>query len=118
MAFRVRRKLVCDSEFLALPPSVREAFVGIFRELAVSETPVIRGRRFFVDELRQRQRIFPEGMFSVHVEDPSRGNPTWRGVFFRRGGDLVFFGFGPRVPDFYVRMDRAREALTRPDDER
>lgn len=118
MAHRIRRKLVCDPEFLALPPPVREAFIAIFRELAVSETPLIKGTRYFVEELRQNRRIAPEGIFSVHVADRPRGEWKWRGAFLRRGSDLVFFGFGPRDPDFYVRMSRLRETVSRIDDEK
>lgn len=118
MSFRVRRKLVCDPEFLALPPEARETFVAVFRELAVSGTLELRGIRYFVEELRQKQRIAPEGIFSVHVAESVHGRWLWRGVFFRRGTDLVFFAFGPRVPDFYERMSRARDAMARTDDER
>ena len=87
------------------------------RELGVSESPVVEGPAYYVEELRQRKRIAPDGIFSVHVADRARGEWKWRGVFFRRGLDLVFFGFGPREPDFYVRMARTRAALSRVDDE-
>lgn len=118
MTFRVRRKLVCDPEFLGLPPRVREAFVTAFRELAVSNVPIVRGSDWYIEELRQRQKIAPDGMFSVHVSVDAGKSWPWRGVFFRRGTDLVFFGFGPRTPEFYVRMARARQALGGVDDER
>jgi hypothetical protein len=118
MAYRILRKAVCDPEFLALPPRVREAIVAIFRELAASQTPVIRGTTYFVEELRQNRRIASEGIYSVHVADRLRGEWKWRGAFLRRGTDLVFFGFGPRDPDFYVRLSRLREAVSRIDDER
>lgn len=117
MGFRIRRKLIADPEFLALPPEAREAFVSVFRELAVSETALLRGPRFFIEELRQRQRIAREGIYSVHVLEPGSRRWLWRGVSFRRGTDLVFFAFGPRRPDFYKRMARAREAVSRLDDE-
>jgi hypothetical protein len=117
MGFRVRRKLICDPEFLALPPEVRETFVVVFRELAVSESPVLRGNHYFVEELRQRQRIAPEGIYSVHVSEPRHNRWLWRGVFFRRGEDLVFFAFGPRLPEFYERMARARGAVAQLEDE-
>lgn len=118
MTFRIRRKLVCDPEFLALPHHVRETFIVVFRELAVSDTTILNGPRYYIEELRQRQRIAPEGIYSVHASDHASKDWMWRGVFFRRGVDLVFFGFGPRVPDFYARMARAREAVDRADDER
>ncbi|MFI5417285.1 MAG: hypothetical protein ACHQ2Y_00095 [Candidatus Lutacidiplasmatales archaeon] len=118
MAFRIRRKLSSDSEFLALPPEVREVFIVVFRELAVSKSPRLRGQGYFIEELRQRQKIAPEGIFSVHVTELPREEWFWRGAFFRRRSDLVFFGFGPRFPDFYVRMARARAAMSRVDDER
>ena len=118
MSFRVRRKLVCDPEFLALPPEARETFITVFRELAASDTLDLRGIRYFVEELRQKRRIAPGGIFSVHVAEPIHGRWLWRGVFFRRDTDVVFFAFGPRVPDFYERMSRARVALARTDDER
>lgn len=118
MPFRVRRKLLCDPEFLGLPPPVREIFIAAFRELAVASGPMAESSAWYVAELRQRQRIAPQGIFSVHVSDDGGKTWPWRGVFFRRDGDLVFFGFGPRVPEFYTRMARARTALTRADDER
>ena len=118
MVFRVRRKLLCDPEFLALPPEAREVFVAVFRELAVSDSPILRGHRYFIEELRQRQRMAPQGIYSVHVSEPMHHQWLWRGVFLRRGSDLVFFAFGPRRPDFYERMARARGAMTRSDDER
>lgn len=118
MSFRVRRKLVSDVEFLALPPRLRETFIAVFRELAVAESPILRGPAFYVEELRQKRNLAREGIYSVHVADTSRGDWKWRGVFFRRRADLVFFGFGPREPDFYERMARTREALSRLDDEK
>lgn len=118
MAFRIRRKLVCDSEFLGLPPCVRETFIAVFRELAVSDTPILNGGEWYIEELRQKQKLIPKGMFSVHVSEDKGKTWLWRGVFFRREGDLVFFGFGPRLPDFYTRMARVREAVGRTDDER
>lgn len=118
MAFRIRRKLTCDPEFLALPPEVREVFIVVFRELAVSKSPLLKGPGYFIEELRQRQKLAPEGIFSVHVTEHPREEWFWRGAFFRRGRDLVFFGFGPRIPDFYARLARARAAISRVDDER
>ena len=118
MAFKIRRKLVCDFEFLALPPHLRETFITVFRELAVSDTPILKGHRYYIEKLRQRLRIAPEGIYSVHVSEHTDKDWMWRGVFFRRNGDLVFFGLGPRVPDFYVRMSRARDAVNRINDER
>ena len=118
MTFRIRRKLICDAEFLALPPHVRETFITVFRELAVSDTPIQKGPGYYIEELRQRQKIASEGIFSVHVSERTDKDWMWRGVFFRRSDDIVFFGFGPRVPDFYVRMSRARDAVSRADDER
>lgn len=118
MTFRIRRKLLSDPEFLGLPPEVRETFISAFRELAVAETPVQRTSAWYVEELHQRKRTASQGIYSVHVKEGGGKRWPWRGVFFRRGNDLVFFGFGPRVPDFYVRMARAREALSRKDDER
>lgn len=118
MSFRVRRKLISDPEFLALPPPVRESFIAVFRELGVSESPILEGPTYFIEELRQRKRVARDGIYSVHVTDSSRKDWAWRGVFFRRRDDLVFFGFGPREPDFYVRMARTREVLSRLDDEK
>lgn len=118
MAFRIRRKLVSDVEFLSLPPDVRESFIVVFRELGVAESPLLKGPEFFIEELHQKKNLAPDGIYSVHVHGADRSEWTWRGVFFRRGNDLVFFGFGPREPDFYERMSRTREALSRLDDER
>jgi hypothetical protein len=94
-----------DIEFLALPPAVRDVFVTAFRELAVSESPVTSARGWYTEELRQRQRLAPEGLFSLHVGE------LWRGVFYRRGDILVFIGFGFRLPEFYDKLKRLRAAL-------
>ncbi|MDE1819971.1 MAG: hypothetical protein KGJ23_11380 [Euryarchaeota archaeon] len=115
MPFRVRRKLLADSEFLALSVEVRETFITAFHALALADDPVQRGRDWYVEETRQNQRVAREGLFSLHVME------HWRGSFFRRGRDLVFFGFGPRIgpgEDFYRRLARLREAVERLDDER
>lgn len=117
MTFRVRRKLVCDPEFLGHPPHVRETYISVFRELAVADSPTLKGSGWYIEELQQKQKLAPEGIFSVHVSDDRGKTWPWRGAFFRRGGDIVFFGFGPRNPDFYVRMARVREALGRIDDQ-
>jgi len=94
-----------DEEFLALPPEVREVFIVAFRELAVSESPLGAGLGWYTEELRQRQRIAREGLFSLHVRD------LWRGAFYRRRGVLVFIGFGFRRPEFYDKLNRLRPAL-------
>lgn len=107
MPFRVESIEEADTEFLALPPEVREVFIAAFRELAVVETPVCSGSGWFVAELRQRQRIAPEGVFSLHVGD------LWRGVFYRKADSLVFVGFGFRLPEFYDKLRRLRRALER-----
>lgn len=117
MPFQLKRKRVCDAEFLSLPPRVRESFIVAFRELALSRTPLIRGEGWFVEELRQRQRIAREGLFSLHVVDPRDRRWRWRGLFFRRGDALVFFGFGPSDQEFYSRMGRVRVSLRRQTDE-
>ena len=117
MTFRIRRKLVCDPEFLGLPPHVRETFITVFREWAVAEAAILKGSGWYIEELQQKPKVAPEGLFSVHVSDDGGRTWPWRGVCFRRGGDIVFFGFGPRTPEFYVKMARVREALGRVDDE-
>jgi hypothetical protein len=96
-----------DGEFLGLPPPVREVFITAFRELAASETPIIRGPGWFVEELRQNQRIAPEGLFSLHVGE------LWRGAFYRDRGDLVFIGFGYRIPEFYDKLARLNKSVKR-----
>ena len=108
MPFRLESIEEADTEFLALPPDVREVFVAAFRELATSDTPLTRGPGWFTEELRQRQRIAIEGLFSLHVRD------LWRGVFYRRGGSLVFIAFGFRLPEFYDKLRRLRKALSTP----
>ena len=77
-----------------------------------------RSSAWYVEEVRQRQRVAPDGVFSVHVSDDDGRTWRWRGVFFRRGQDLVFFGFGPRTPEFYRRLARTRRAWDRINDER
>ncbi|MFY9716762.1 MAG: hypothetical protein WAK40_02340 [Thermoplasmata archaeon] len=103
--FRLDSIEVADTEFLGLPPPVREVFITAFRELAVSDSPVALAPGWFTEELRQDQRIAPEGLFSLHVGD------LWRGVFFRRGRFSVFIAFGFRLPDFYAKLERLRRAV-------
>jgi hypothetical protein len=107
--FVVRSDEEADPEFLALPPDVQEVFIVAFRELAASEDPLCSGHGWFVEELRQKQRVALEGVFSVHVYD------LWRGAFYRKGSTLTFIGFGFRVPEFYDKLNRLRKALGRSD---
>ena len=106
MSFRVLSVDEADVEFLALPASVRETFIAAFRELAAVNDPVCSGPGWFVEELRQNQRVAPEGLFSLHV------GQLWRGAFYRRRDTLVFVGFGFRVPEFYDKLGRLRRALS------
>ena len=100
MPFRIQSIDEADEEFLGLPPAVREVFIAAFRELAASESPISGGPGWHVEELRQNQRIASEGLFSLHVGD------LWRGAFFRDRRDLVFIGFGYRIPEFYDKLAR------------
>ena len=108
MPFRLESVEEADTEFLALPPDVREVFIAAFRELAASDTPLVRGLEWYTEELRQRQRIAAEGLFSLHVRN------LWRGVYFRRGESLVFIAFGFRLPEFYDRLKRLRKMVSNP----
>ena len=108
MTFRLESVQEAETEFLALPPDVREVFIAAFRELAASETPLVRGPEWYTEELRQRQRIANEGLFSLHVRN------LWRGVYFRRGDSLVFIAFGFRLPEFYDKLSRLRKAVSNP----
>jgi hypothetical protein len=103
--FRLESIEEADIEFLGLPPRVRETFIAAFRELAVSETPVTSASGWYTEELRQNQRIAPEGLYSLHVGE------LWRGVFFRRKRSLVFIAFGFRLPDFYTKLERLRRVV-------
>jgi len=104
--FRLESIEEADTEFLALPPDVREVFISAFRELAASDAPLVRGPGWFTEELRQRQRIAAEGLFSLHVQD------LWRGVYYRRGESLIFIAFGFRLPEFYDKLKRLRKAVS------
>lgn len=95
-----------DEEFLALPPQIREQFISAFRELAASGSPITSAPGWYTEELRQRQRIAPEGLFSLHVAE------LWRAAFYRKGDSLVFVGFGFRLPEFYDKLNRLRAALS------
>ena len=106
MSFRLLSIDEADVEFLALPSDVRETFISAFRELALVTNPVCSGPGWFVEELRQNQRVAPEGLFSLHV------GQLWRGAFYRRGDALVFVGFGFRVPEFYDKLGRLRKVLS------
>jgi phage-related protein len=106
--FRLESIEEADTEFLALPPGVREVFIAAFREIAASATPLARGPEWYSEELRQRQRIAVEGLFSLHVRS------LWRGVYFRRGDSLVFIAFGFRLPEFYDKLKRLRKSVSNP----
>ena len=106
MSFVIESIDEADTEFLALPPDVRETFIAAFRELAASESPVTSAPGWFTEELRQRQRIALEGLFSLHVGE------FWRGAFYRQGGSLIFVGFGFRLPEFYDKLSRLRAAIS------
>ena len=112
MPFKVESIDEADDEFLALPPDIREIFISAFRELAASASPVFSGPIWFTEELQQRQKIAPEGLFSLHVHD------LWRGAFFKTGDSLVFIAFGFRIPEFYDKLERLRSAVTRAADQR
>jgi hypothetical protein len=101
----VERVRIADAEFLAIPVAQREVFVSAFRELAAADNPKISGPGWIVDELRQNQRIAPEGLYSLHV------GKMFRGAFFRDGETLVFLGFGYRIPEFYDKLERLRQVL-------
>jgi hypothetical protein len=98
-----------DIEFLALPPEVRGVFIAAFRELAASESPLTSAPGWYTEGLRQRQRVAPDGLFSLHVGE------LWQGVFYRRGRTLVFIGFGFRLPEFYDKLKRLRAAVAAED---
>jgi hypothetical protein len=103
--FRIESIGEADIEFLGLPPAVRETFIAAFRELAASDSPVIFASGWHTEELRQNQRIAPEGLYSLHVGE------LWRGMFFRRRRSLVFIAFGFRLPDFYTKLKRLRRVV-------
>ena len=105
MPFRLQSIEEADTEFLALPPHVREVFIAAFRELAASDRPVVRGPEWYTEELRQRQRIAADGLFSLHVQN------LWRGVYYRRGESLIFIAFGFRLPEFYDKLKRLRKVV-------
>jgi hypothetical protein len=103
--FRIDSTDKADGEFPGLPPPVREVFIVAFRELAAAEKPILKGPGGYTEELRQNQRIAPAGLFSLHVGD------LWRGAFYRDGETLVFIGFGYRIPEFYDKLARLRNAV-------
>jgi hypothetical protein len=103
--FQVESIDEADVEFLALPPGAREVFIAAFRELALSASPVTSGVGWCSEELRRNQRVAPEGLFSLHVQE------LWRGVYYRRRQRLVFIAFGFRLPDFYTKLIRLRQSL-------
>lgn len=109
MPFRIESIAEADTELLALPPSVREVCITAFRELAVSDSPLVSAPGWYTEELRQNQRVAPEGLFSLHV------GVLWRGVFFRRKRSLVFIGFGYRLPEFYAKLERLRRVVAAPE---
>ncbi len=106
MPFRLESIEEADTELLALPPEVREVFISAFREIAAGDSPIADGPEWFCEELRQRQRVAAEGLFTLHVGD------LWRGVYFRRGHTLVFIAFGFRLPEFYDKLRRLRKAVS------
>ena len=107
MPFRIESVEEADAEFLALPPPIREVFITAFRELAAAEVPVLKGPGWYTEELRQNQRLAPEGLYSLHVGE------LWIGAFYREGNNLVFIGFGYRIPEFYDKLARLRKTVGR-----
>lgn len=105
MTFQIESVDEADEEFLSLPPTVREVFIGAFRELAASDSPIVAGSGWYTEELRQNQKVAPGGLFSLHV------GVLWRGAFFREKNSLVFLGFGYRVPEFYDKLAQLRKTL-------
>jgi hypothetical protein len=103
--FRLESVDEADEEFLGLPPSVREVSISAFRELAVAESPVLRGQGWYTEALHQKQRIAPGGLYSLHV------GKLWWGAFYREGARLVFIGFGYRLPEFYDKLARLRKSI-------
>jgi hypothetical protein len=79
--------------------------IAAFRELAASDSPIVSAAGWCTEELRQRNRIAPEGVFSLHV------GGLWRGAFYRSGDSLTIIGFGLRLPEFYDKLRRLRPAL-------
>ncbi len=109
MPFRLERIPEADDEFLALPPAVRETMISAFRELERSTIPLLSGNDWHVEELEQRKRSIPGGLFSLHV------GPIYRGIFGRRSSTLKFIAFGAHIPDddVYRKLDRVRTSLLR-----
>lgn len=106
--FEVQFIGAAGEEFLCLPPWVRERFVAVLGRLGRSETPRTSGQRWFIEELRQRRRRIPGGVFSVHV------GPVDRGIFVRAGPLLKVIAFGAHIPDddIYGRLIRVRDVLS------
>ena len=108
MPFRLYSIEEADKEFLSLPSDVREVFINAFRELAAAETPIVRGSGWYTQELRQKLRIAPGGLFSLHV------GKLWRGAFYRDRDAFVFMGFEYRAPEFYDKLARLRRKAGTP----
>jgi hypothetical protein len=109
VTFRLERVPEADAEFLALPPAVRETMISAFMEMERAGSPVLSGDGRHVEELRQRRRTIPGGLFSIHV------GPTYRAILGRRGSSLKFIAFGAHIPedDVYRKLDRVRPSLSR-----
>ncbi len=101
--FTVETTESADVDFVTeLPLTVQATFDAAFSLLRRSETPLVSGVGWHVEELRQKQRVYPEGMFSLHV------GPVFRGLFVRQGAVLKFFAFGAhREPrDVYAKIGK------------
>ena len=99
--FTVQTTDSADIDFVTeLPLTVQATFDAAFSILRRSATPLVSGAGWHVEELRQKQRLYPEGMFSLHV------GPVFRGLFVRQGQVLKFFAFGAhREPrDVYAKL--------------
>lgn len=106
MGFSLSSIEEAETEFLALPEEVREVFIAAFRELAAAAGPLCQGTGWYTEELRQRHRIAREGLYSLHV------GSLWRGAYYRAGSNLIFIGFGYRLPEFYAKLHRLRGAIS------
>ena len=101
--FTVETTESADVDFVTeLPQTVPATFDAAFSLPRRSEMPLVSGVGWHVEELRQKQRVYPEGMFSLHV------GPVFRGLFVRPCAVLQFFAVGAhREPrDVYAKIEQ------------
>ncbi len=100
MAYTLTMRREARSEFLALPPDVREVFEEAFARM--QDQPFSPGPGYSMDQLKP-PRGWKREVWSIHVG-------LYRAWFVVEGQSVRFGAFGLR-PGFYRKLNRLRARL-------